>query len=450
MPEYETEVNEGVQHRRIEIGKRSVAAARNGDRMLIKQVLSERQRARECKCRGHAMYVVKHLWNFAVIFAQLLAFGLISSPVSGETLYRITDLGDLPGGIDSSTAIAINESGLVVGWSEAETGTRAFLWESGVMTDLGDLSGGRDTSEARGINDAGQVVGRSEDEVSGRAFLWTAGSLTNLGALPGGSGNSSAYDINAAGQVVGRSVGAAPGGSVFGQATLWEPGGEVIRGLGDLPGGRDESTAHAINATGQVVGESDTSTGPHAILWEPGGSLTDLGDLPGGQDQSIAHDINNSGLIVGESQSADGQRAFLWNAGVMRDLGHLGGRLNRSMAYAINDADIVVGLSNSTRGDAGFIWGADSGMRDLNELIDPDDPVLGGASHLLLHGAKDINNSGQIVGQMSIDGVRHGYLLTPLSSADEVGIYYLWLLLLLILLLIILLLFLRRKRPAPE
>jgi probable HAF family extracellular repeat protein len=63
--------------------------------------------------------------------------------------------------------------------------------------------------------------------------------------------------------------------------------------LGDLPGGRNSSSAHAINASGQVTGYSDTATGSHAMLWTPStpngasGSMFDLGDLPGGSESSL-------------------------------------------------------------------------------------------------------------------------------------------------------------------
>jgi probable HAF family extracellular repeat protein len=53
----------------------------------------------------------------------------------------MTDLGDLPGGSDYSYANGINAAGQVVGFSDASTGDRAFLWQNGSMTNLGDLPG---------------------------------------------------------------------------------------------------------------------------------------------------------------------------------------------------------------------------------------------------------------------------------------------------------------------
>ena len=51
--------------------------------------------------------------------------------------------------------------------------------------------------------------------------------------------------------------------------------------LGTLPGG-SVSAAHGINASGQVVGYADTSSGyAHAFLYS-NGTMTDLGTLPGG------------------------------------------------------------------------------------------------------------------------------------------------------------------------
>lgn len=373
---------------------------------------------------------------------------LVSGATHAETRYRITDLGDLPGGEDFSVASGISESGLVVGWSAAETGTKGFLWDGGVMIDLGELPGGPHVggafvSMAYAVNDAAQVVGVARDEETSRAFRWEAGAMTDLGDLPGGSSVANARDINSTGQVVGYSVGQEPGDFAYGWATLWHAGGAGIEGLGDLPGGRNNSAANAINDHGQVVGVSDAASGKRAFLWEPGGAMVDLGDLPGGEDDSEAHDINNNGLVVGESQADEGRRAFLWEAGMMISLGDLGGALNRSMAYAINDAGHVVGLSNApSGGDAGFIWDAENGMRNLNELIDPADPLLARSTHIQLTGAEDINEAGQIVGSMVIDGVRHAYLLTPVAGPDAVSFSVI---LLLILLLLILLFFIVRR-----
>jgi probable HAF family extracellular repeat protein len=370
------------------------------------------------------MKLVKRLGHFAAMVILSSVALSVSEPASTETRYRITDLGDLPGGSDHSAASGISESGLVVGWSEAESGTRAFLWHAGVMTDLGDLPGGVDESAAWGVNDAAQVVGRSVDDVQGRAFLWETGVMSSLGALPGGSGNSEAHDINGAGRAVGYSVGTPPEGGVSaGQATLWETGDGAIEGLGDLPGGSYWSMAWALNDSGQVVGESEAASGTRAFLWERGSPMIDLGDLPGGIDYSVAYDINNAGLVVGDSQAAEGQRAFLWRSGVMTNLGDLGGPLNRSWASAINDAGQIVGTSNNRRGgDAGFIWDAENGMRDLNDLIDPNDPILTESSHVFLSGATDINEAGQIVGMMyiGVPGTRHAYLLSPVEYPSPV------------------------------
>lgn len=85
--------------------------------------------------------------------------------------------------------------------------------------------------------------------------------------------------------------------------------------LGSLGG--SYSYAVAINASGQVVGNSFVSgdTATHAFLWTKQGGMIDLGTLGG--TSSLATAITPSGQIVGESDTVgNGARhAALWQGG---------------------------------------------------------------------------------------------------------------------------------------
>lgn len=134
--------------------------------------------------------------------------------------------------------------------------------------------------------------------------------------------------------------------------------------LGTLGGA--SSRAEAINANGQVVGTSQTSTGdPHATLFNlgPAGQVLsrfDLGVLQG--RASSALDIADDGTIVGVS----GDRAFRWSAGV---------------------------------------------LVDLNSTIAPD-------LSWVLTKATAIDNAGRIAGEGRHFGQRRGFLLVPRAAAD--------------------------------
>lgn len=386
------------------------------------------------------------VWVAALCFHVGLAQWSIAS-----TTYSITNLGDLPGGNDSSLAVDINSLGQIAGYSDASTGRRAFLWTpstpngtTGSMIDLGDLPGGDDFSRSRGINDSGQVTGWSGAMPGGsifgsRAFLWTpatpngtTGSMTDLGTLPEGGDASLGFAINAYGQVTGNTSGSGAADRGF----LWTPStpNGTTGSMTPLGALSDSGWSHglAINASGQVTGDSDASTGRRAFLWTPSttngaaGSMVDVGDLPGGDDNSLGAAINVSGQVAGWSYASTGLRAFLWtpstpngNAGSMIDLGDLPGGLDRSEATAISGSGHVVGWSDGSTGMRAFLWTSAEGMLDLNALLDPS-----GAEWVVLEQAQGINDVGQIAGFGLFDpdgpgdaaAVRRGFLLTPVPE----------------------------------
>ncbi|HEV2394547.1 MAG TPA: hypothetical protein VG146_19525 [Verrucomicrobiae bacterium] len=149
------------------------------------------------------------------------------------------------------------------------------------ISDLGTLGGAQ--SSANAINNLGQIVGRADlannNAVLAHAFVYSNGIMTDLSVL--GTYNT-------------------------GQGTT------------------SSSAAYGINNKGEIVGQSSTTNGVlHAFLFSQG-QMSDLGVLPGSQ-QSKAHAINDSSQVVGWTLGPGTQRAFLYENGSLTDLGTLGG-----------------------------------------------------------------------------------------------------------------------------
>lgn len=119
------------------------------------------------------------------------------------------NLGTLPGDA-SSTALAVNQRGVAVGWSGNSGGSvsHAFLWDTS-MKGLGALRRGGN-SAALAVNASGEVVGWS-DAADGtpHAVLWRGARMRDLNqAIPEYSGwiLTQASGINRRGEITGTGV----------------------------------------------------------------------------------------------------------------------------------------------------------------------------------------------------------------------------------------------------
>jgi probable HAF family extracellular repeat protein len=335
--------------------------------------------------------------GFASAFWAALA---LSGPAQGAAVYTLLDLGTLGGSQSETPGYnVLNASGQVVGDSNPSGSTyHAFrtapngpIIQGPGGSDLGTLGGIQ--SRALGINDAGQAVGvsYSTDHTEAYAFRTTA----NGPIVPGADGSdlgslggtlSFAYGINNSGQAVGYSK--ITGGPFHALRTA--PNGPIVEG----PGGSDlgtlggtTSAADGINDSGQAVGSSymTGNVAHHAFRTAPNGLIvqgeggSDLGTL-GGRD-STACSINASGQAVGMSYTTTTglvtYHAFRTapNGPIIQgpggsDLGTFGG--TNSQAFGINTSGQTVGFANTTsEPEHAFFADVTGPLVGLNTLISP-------------------------------------------------------------------------------
>jgi len=177
--------------------------------------------------------------------------------------------------------------------------------------------------------------------------------------------------------------------------------------------------AAAINASGQITGNSDTANGGpnHAFVTLANGlGITDLGTLPGG-NKSLGFGINASGQVTGESEFYNGgaisPRAFIADVnGGMRGVT----QWSFSRGAGINDNGQVAGsISNiSHSGTGAFVTGP--GGVNATEI---------GSLHSSRDAATGINTSGQVVGYayLSASGLyEHAYITSANHTfASDLG-----------------------------
>jgi probable HAF family extracellular repeat protein len=167
----------------------------------------------------------------------------------------VTDLGNLGG--TRTWAVAINERGMVLGWSDDAAGyPHPFLWHDGRMTDLtpGATSW---ISDVRAMNEAGDVVG----SVGNRPTLWRRGAPTSI--LPGRNGGATA--VNNRGDVAGVTWDPSSP-DVIRTPFRWRKGAVIEFDI--LFPGLVGTWVDAIDDRGRLIGTSLVEGGAtHVVVW---------------------------------------------------------------------------------------------------------------------------------------------------------------------------------------
>ena len=235
---------------------------------------------------------------------------------------NVTDIGSLQG--LGSNAAAINSAGTIVGGTDMPSGgMQAFSYQNGIMTPLGTLSG-YGSSTANAINDSGVIVGncfsndytlsgalgKGNGASIGQAFIYQNGVMTGLGFInypffpPGTASNSGATGINNSGTVVGWS-------NAGGVVHAFSNSNGTMTDLGTLGGtGGYGSWANGINDWGIIVGYADTASGAQHAFVYANGTMTDLNSLVTlpGVTLTAAYSVNNAGQIIAV---ADNNHSYL-------------------------------------------------------------------------------------------------------------------------------------------
>lgn len=312
---------------------------------------------------------------------------LSAQTMQASELYTITDLG-------AGSALGINSSGEVL--AKDSTGA-PFLYRAGHKQFLPQPSGGVFTAIA--LNDVGQVAGYVNygADFNYDLAIYSKGELTVMKHLSG----LYPVAINDAGQIAGDTV-------FTNEIFLYSNG--VLTTTGALPGYSDPSAA-GMNSSGEVIGFASTDTGTQQGFIYSHGHLKPV--VPPGGVSSTVGAINDSGEIVGvyypSAGSFLGGNLFIDTRSGSKDLGlalDMRSDDEEDLPFAINDAGDIVGGAQTTVTEAAWIYQPEKGFSDLNNDIASN-------SGWSLFQAIGINARGEIVGNGTLNGEEHGFLLTP-------------------------------------
>ena len=333
---------------------------------------------------------------FPIVACLLLPAGLL-----GGQMYTVTDIGAFGRGMFVAN---LNDSGAMVGWEQDPSGVvKAFRWTSASGFLLVQAPGSTFT-RIWDINSAGLMAGDYDtgnntigNNIHG--FIDDGTQLQVLASLPNTNATQAdyVYGINSAGTIGGSSIGINSLNNNVPIAVIWPLGGAA---QAFAAGG----TIKGLNDNGQMIG--DSLGHQRAIVWN-GGVSTTIGPFAG-DTYSQANAINNLGEVIGVSgtlsSSSSTARMFLYSGGALSEVGST--CIDRPYIFDINDSSQIVGQCSNFA--ALFSSGQ---VTDLNQVI-PSSPGL------LLTSARAINSSRQIAVNGTINGVEHGFLLTPIPEPN--------------------------------
>jgi hypothetical protein len=292
--------------------------------------------------------------------------------------YTTTQLFNAQGNANNFGLYDINNSNVVVGVDRNSASAQAFVWKAGTRTNLPQMAnwGGYVYAEARGINDNGQVVGNTGDT----AAIWT----------PNGVGG---YSITPLGKDLGWTIGSGDGVAINNS------------GVGLM------SQVYNDYRTGYSTGVGHTTIVSDQLGYPP-----------------VGRAINDSNVVAGSAVDGQWQRPFVWNGANVDILPVTATHPdswnnNVGWADALNEANQIVGTAIYAGYDyRAVMW--TQGATGWNE-IDLNTIAYTGASFGKLTQARDINESGQILGSGdyfdAATGIwsQHIYLLTPAVPEPE-------------------------------
>lgn len=287
-----------------------------------------------------------HVVTLCMLAANVgyLSCGVLAAGPSPEIPYYAMRVIGAPATL---TPTAISPRGIITGQFMSGGVTGAFTWDNGhyhqyIRSSWGDTIG-------LAVNDSGLVVGYVFHGTRTKPFYadLTQGVVT---FDPLGTRWATARDVSSTGRIVGEAV--SPNNPNQTLPFVWENGEGFAL---PIPLGFESGIALAINDVG-IVGGSVTIDRDLPAQWDKDG-LAILPLLPGYRSGAITA-INNLRQSVGTIVTTDGQRtgAMVWNWDFEPILLPTLGGMSAS-ALALNDVGVIVGQAQRSDGTtAGTVW----------------------------------------------------------------------------------------------